>query len=79
MKVKSESEVTQAPPSMGFSRQEYRSGLLLPSLMEKHLGGHPGSVVPKAFVICLLLKCSLHPCFYLDGTEIEFVLKNLKN
>ena len=45
MKVKSESEVTrvqllatpwtaayQAPPSMGFSRQEYWSGLPLPSL-----------------------------------------------
>ena len=45
MKVKSESEVTkscltlatpwtaafQAPPSMGFSRQEYRSGVPLPS------------------------------------------------
>ena len=47
-KVKSESEVAghvrlfttswiaahQAPPSMGFSRQEYWSGLLLPSLLE---------------------------------------------
>ena len=46
MKVKSESEVTQscptlatpwtaayqAPPSMGFSRQEYWSGVPLPSL-----------------------------------------------
>ena len=46
MKVKSESEVAQlcptlvtpwtaayqAPPSMGFSRQEYRSGVPLPSL-----------------------------------------------
>jgi len=46
MKVKSESEVShsyplfttpwtaayQAPPSMGFSRQEYWSGLPLPSL-----------------------------------------------
>ena len=46
MKVKSESEVLnhvrlfatpwiaayQAPPSMGFSRQEYWSGVLLPSL-----------------------------------------------
>ena len=45
MKVKSESEVTQscqtlcdpyqAPPSMGFSRQEYWSGLPLPSPMLK--------------------------------------------
>ena len=33
MKVKSESEVAQAPPSMGFSRQEYWSGLPLPSPM----------------------------------------------
>ena len=34
MKVKSESEVAQscqAPPSMGFSRQEYWSGLPFPS------------------------------------------------
>ena len=39
MKVKSESEVSQlcptlsiqAPPSMGFSRQEYWSGVPLPS------------------------------------------------
>ena len=33
MKVKSESEVAQsrAPPSMGFSRQEYWSGVPLPS------------------------------------------------
>ena len=51
MIVKSESEVTQlsptlsnswtaayqAPPSMGFSRQEYWSGLPLPSPTERHL------------------------------------------
>ena len=50
MKVKSESDVArcvrllatpwtvayQAPPSMGFSRQEYWSGLPLPSLLNKH-------------------------------------------
>ena len=49
MKVKSESEVAQlcptlatpwtaayeAPPSMGFSRQEYWSGVPLPSLVEQ--------------------------------------------
>ena len=49
MKVKSESEVTQscltlmaswtaayqAPPSMGFSRQEYRSGVPVPSPINK--------------------------------------------
>ena len=49
MKVKSESEVAQlcrllatpwtaafqAPPSMGFSKQEYWSGVPLPSLKEK--------------------------------------------
>ena len=49
MKVKSESEVAQscptrsdpmvaayqAPPSMGFSRQEYWSGVPLPSLVQK--------------------------------------------
>ena len=52
MKVKSESEVAQscltlsdpmaaayqAPPSMGFSRQEYWSGLPLPSPSELHKG-----------------------------------------
>ena len=31
MKVKSESEVAQSCPTMGFPRQEYRSGLPLPS------------------------------------------------
>jgi len=51
MKVKSESEVAQlsptlsasmdcslpqAPPSMGFSRQEYWSGVPLPSLVLRH-------------------------------------------
>ena len=50
MKVKSESEVTQscpilatpwtaayqAPPSMGFSRQKYWSGVSLPSLAKRH-------------------------------------------
>ena len=50
MKVNSESEVTQscltlvtpwtaahqAPPSMGFSRQEYWSGVPLPSLIVMH-------------------------------------------
>ena len=50
MKVKSESEVAQcvrpsatpwtvafhAPPSMGFARQEYWSGVPLPSLIYKH-------------------------------------------
>ena len=53
MKVKSESEVTQscptlatswteayqAPPSMGFSRQEYWSGVTLPS--PKHFSIYP--------------------------------------
>ena len=53
MKVKSESEVAshvrllatpwtaayQAPPSMGFSRQEYWSGVPLPSLTNKASGG----------------------------------------
>ena len=51
MKVKSESEVTQsyltlatpwtaahqAPPSMGFSRQEYWSGVPLPSPMNVYI------------------------------------------
>ena len=52
MKVKSESEVTQscltcrdlwtaahqAPPSMGFFRQEYWSGLPLPSPINEGMG-----------------------------------------
>ena len=53
MKVKRESEVTQlgptpsdpyqaayqAPPSMGFSRQEYWSGLPLPSPSKSYFSG----------------------------------------
>ena len=36
MKVKSKSEVAQSfPPSVGFSRQEYWSGVPLPSLNSK--------------------------------------------
>ena len=33
VKVKIENEVAQAPPSMGFSRQEYLSGVPLPFLV----------------------------------------------
>ena len=71
MKVKSESEVTQlcptltttwtaahqAPPSMGFSRQEYWSGVSLPSpkrlqiITKKHLMCLRQSNVEKRFVL----------------------------
>ena len=63
VKVKSESEVTQscptlsdpmdcslqAPPSMGFSRQEYWSGLPLPSPI--HSPTHPQSLGPKGDIL----------------------------
>ena len=62
-------------PSRGFQRHV----CIEDGEQEKHLGAYPGSVLPKAFVICLLLKYSLHLCFYLDGTEIKFVLKILKS
>ena len=71
MKVKSESEVTQlcltlsdhmdcslqAPPSMGFSRQEYWSGVPLPSsyyryLHRQHLRTATTSVSGKTSTIC---------------------------
>ena len=57
-------------PSRGFQRHVR----IEDGEQEKHLGAHPGSVLPKAFVICLLLEYSLHLCFYLYGTEIKFVL-----
>ena len=62
-------------PSRGFQRHVR----IEDGEQEKHLGAHPGSVLPKAFVICLLLEYSLHLCFYLDGTEIKFVLRILKS
>ena len=42
----------QAPPSMGFSKQEYRSGVPLPSpayslAVPKHSKGFPGGIVVK--------------------------------
>ena len=66
MKVKSQNEVTQscltlatpwtaayqAPPSMGFSRQEYWSGVPLPSL--KGLLGHP--LCLRVFFFCPITK-----------------------
>ena len=62
MKVKSESEVTpwtaayQAPLSMGFSRQEYWSGVPLPSLTYTLTAGifiGPGLVLWGLQDICL--------------------------
>ena len=65
MKVKSESEVTQsyltlsdpmdyqAPPSMGFSRQEYWSGVPLPS---------------PSFSAAKLLRSCQTPCDPIDGS-----------
>ena len=47
-------------PSRGFQRHVR----IEDGEQEKHLGAHPGSVLPKAFVICLLLEYSLHLCFY---------------
>ena len=82
MKLKSESEVaqscltlsdpmdcSQAPPSMGFSRQEYWSGVPLPSPFAKLLTLSKGSL-PEFYFLHLLstiIMCS----FMLQGlTEI---------
>ena len=48
----------QAPPSMGFSRQEYWSGLPLPSLMSMQ------KTVQKIFLVVLFIiaKNSIHNC-----------------
>ena len=67
MKVKSESEVAvlatpwtaayQAPPSMGFSRQEYWSGVPLPSLIplcgQIQMLDKPFPCPQDIFVVCL--------------------------
>ena len=66
MKVKSESEVTQsclshqAPPPMGFSRQEYWSGVPLPSPSFKSINIQMGP--PLALHVCHLEFISLDLC-----------------
>ena len=85
MKVKSESEVAQscptlatpwtgayqAPPSMGFSRQKYWSGVPLPSPMWKTLG-HPHLYKWPKFILfygwvifhCICVPHLLYPFFF---------------
>ena len=75
MRVKSESEVTQlcptpsdpmdcsqkAPPSVGFSRQEYWSGVPLPS-SKRNLAQSHNSVIPDKNNNCFMsLGKSLNP------------------
>ena len=69
MKVKSESEVTsrvqlsvtpwtaahQAPPSMGFSRQEYWSGVPLPSPIKTQTTPNAGEDVEQQELTAKLL------------------------
>ena len=87
MKVKSESEVTQscqtlatpwtaayqAPPSMGFSRQKYWSGVPLPSPQVRWLkiteiysshnpGGPKSGIKVSARLWCLWCSNRVHPC-----------------
>ena len=53
----------QAPPSMGFSRQEYWSGLPLPSPM------HESEVAQSCPTLCNPMECSL------PGSSIHGILK----
>ena len=90
MKVKSESEVAgtpwtaayQAPPSMGFSRQEYWSGVLLPSPgriqisnRNRILKGGPDSVCD-----CCSLKARWwdYKQVYISCENSEYESKNTK-
>ena len=95
MKVKSESEslsrvqlcatpwtaAYQAPPSMGFSRQEYWSGVPLPSppdnlqmcFIPKDQGHH---LVPFCFVCFVPTRTSFHS---LLGPCIPSIRQNMKN
>ena len=45
----------QAPPPMGFSRQEYWSGVPLPSLQERNVNifGGEGTVILLPTALCL--------------------------
>ena len=74
MKVKSLSRVRllatpwtathQAPPSMGFSRQEYWSGLPLPS-PKVSLGAQlTGSFLLSTSKQCQLHRCCFYTCFW---------------
>ena len=74
MKVKSESEVAQscptlatpwtaayqAPPSMGFARQEYWSGMPLPSL---------NHIVNLYKILLLVVKPDFEVCFFLNSSK----------
>ena len=89
MKVKSESEFAescatpwtaayQAPPPMGFSRQEYWSGVPLPSL-SKVTGYKIKTQKSLAFVILTmkhqLVKVKLRNLFY-HGNNKNYIPKN---
>ena len=82
----------QAPPSMGFSRQEYWSGVPLPSPKEIYEGAK-SSLLHKTVVLCQNIKSlnlSIQQCF-LKGTsrwargrnlyitEVELKLISLSN
>ena len=57
----------QAPPSMGFSRQEYWSGVPLPSpriVLARPKKKKSQSTVLSAFEVHLALRCYCIKCFY---------------
>ena len=71
----------QAPPSMGFSRQDYWSGLSLPSpkmpinSLLFNLPLHiPMSHFISFYVVCLLTNYNIYICFYYSFPLI-FILK----
>ena len=70
----------QAPPSMGFSRQEYWSGVPLPSpyarlYLRPQISG--SQVHPSSFWFTLL--CSTDPLIYPGSTSLSIILNVLSN
>ena len=53
----------QAPPSLGFSRQEYYSGLPFPSLMHESESEVAQSCLTLSPLDCSLPGCSVHGIF----------------
>ena len=56
----------QAPPSMGFSRQENWSGLPLPSLCSRLLASISGSCPPLLLLCCVLFVFPLIPFTFIN-------------
>ena len=62
----------QAPPSMGFSRQEYWSGVPLPS--PSHLDTTHTHKYIYNLIVCTALNCTYLPCSQLTLHQVSAVL-----